>query len=81
MFTSALAKIVRAEKQTERLETKVAAFLSEKNYEIRENLDPETGRKTATFHIIGGDIPIEWSVIVGEIIHDLRSALDTPLRI
>jgi hypothetical protein len=75
LFTSALAKIARAEKQTESLKMEIASFLAEKNYEVRQDTDHKTGRKTAVFNILK-EIPIEWAIIIGEIIHDLRSALD-----
>ena len=75
LFASALAKIARAEKHTESLKSDIAVFLAEKNYEVRQDLDAETGRKTAIFHVLR-EVPIEWPIIVGEIVHNLRSALD-----
>ena len=75
LFPSALAKIARAEKHAESLKSEIAAFLAEENYEVRQNFDAETGRKTAIFHVLR-EVPVEWSVILGEILHNLRSALD-----
>src|SRR5262245_59828160 len=75
MFKSALAKIERAQKQTDSLEAEIAAFRAKNKCEIREHFDPATGKKEAIVRVTG-KIPIEWSVILGEIMHDLRSALD-----
>ncbi len=74
-FASALVKIARAEKHIESLKSEITAFLAEENYEVRQNFDTETGRKTAIFHVLR-EVPIGWAVIFGEILHNLRSALD-----
>jgi hypothetical protein len=75
MFESALAKIDRAQKHTDSLETEIAAFRAENTCEIRQHFDPGTGRKSATVHV-SRNIPIEWAIVIGEIMYDLRSALD-----
>ncbi len=74
-FPSARAKIDRAEKQAQNLQADLAAFLQDRIYEIRESFDPQTGIKTATYHIIR-PIPAEWPIVMGEIVHNFRSALD-----
>ena len=75
LFVSALAKIARAEKQTDGLKSEIATFRAENTCEIRQHFDPETSRKSAVIHIVR-ELPIEWAIILGEIMHDLRSALD-----
>jgi hypothetical protein len=75
MFTSALAKVSRAEEQTGALEREIDAFFAEKTYEIRESFDAKTSWKEATFFVLR-EPPLRWAVIIGEIFHDLRSALD-----
>lgn len=76
LFLSARIKIDRASEQTEALESEFERFYTEQTYTVRQPFDPETGRKKAIFTVTRPLDP-RWSAILGEIIHDLRSALDT----
>jgi len=76
MFTSALEKVARAQEQTAALEREIATFLAEDTYKVREHMDTQTGRKTAIFGILKEPPVIRWGVMVGEVFHNLRSALD-----
>lgn len=69
------AKIDRAREQTNALQSEFEAFYADKAHSVRETFDPETGRKKAVFSTL--PIPLRWGAIVGEIVHDLRSALDS----
>jgi hypothetical protein len=75
-FPSARAKIDRARQQTDALASELERFYAELTYSVRERFDAATGRKTAIFTVTKPLVPT-WSAIIGEIVHDLRSALDT----
>jgi hypothetical protein len=74
-FPSARAKIDRASEQTDILESEFEAFYADRAHSVREAIDPETGRKKAIFSTL--PIPLRWGALIGEIVHDLRSALDS----
>lgn len=74
LFDSAYAKIERANQQTDALKKIFESFYESKPYIIRQELYPQAGEKRLIFH--ADPLPLEWSVIIGEIVHDLRSALD-----
>jgi hypothetical protein len=75
LFASAEEKIRRATHHTNSLKGDVARFFAEKTYEIRQVPNFETGRKQAVYRALA-DLPGEWPIILGEIMHNLRSALD-----
>ena len=74
-FNSSRAKIVRAREQLHTLERKIDRFCKSKSYTIKKERDLQTGEDLMIFHATK-PIPLKWSIIIGEIIHDLRSALD-----
>lgn len=74
LFDSARAKIERARKQTDALQAKFESFYKSKPYAIRQELDTQAGEKRLVFH--AEPLPLEWPIIIGEIVHNLRSALD-----
>lgn len=74
LFDSARAKTNRARKQANALKEIFESFYKSKPYTFRQELYPEVGEKRLIFYTI--PLPLEWSVIIGEIVHDLRSALD-----
>jgi len=74
LFDSARAKIERARQQTDALRAVFEGFYKSQSYSIRQELDPQAGEKRLVFH--ADPLPLEWSVIIGEIVHNLRSALD-----
>lgn len=74
LFDGARAKIERARKSTDALQAVFERFYESKAYSIRQELDPQAGEKRLVFR--AGTLSLEWSVIIGEIAHNLRSALD-----
>jgi hypothetical protein len=74
IFDSSYAKIERARKQTDALQAALEGFYKNKSYSLRQELDTQAGEKRLVFH--ADPFPLEWSVIIGEIVHNLRSALD-----
>lgn len=69
-----LARIERARKQTDALQAEFERFYESKPYSFQQELNPQVGEKRFIFHAT--PLPLEWSVIIGEIMHNLRSALD-----
>lgn len=71
------AKIERANRQIITLQQSVQGFFRDNLYEIRE---AERKSKAGNYplRVKSGpqEFPIDWSVVIGEIAHDLRSALD-----
>jgi len=68
-------KLGRAEAQIDQLEAEIARFLRRDTYEITQDFDPATGRCTLYF-VVKHRPPLGWSVAIGEVVHNLRSALD-----
>jgi len=75
LFDGARAKLERAREQLQSLQAEFQAFLQTEHHAVDVVFDAETGVKTAVYRIIR-HFPIRWAVIIGEIIHDIRSALD-----
>lgn len=74
-LTGCRTKLGRAETDLDQLEAEIARFLRRDSYEIAQQFDAETGRCTLTF-LAKHPPPLAWSVAIGEIVHNLRSALD-----
>lgn len=71
------AKIKRADEHVRNLTSEIMAFWNTPNrYAIAPQRDPETGDEV--FYLNGNDLrpPPRWGVIVGDVFHNLRSALD-----
>jgi hypothetical protein len=68
-------KVGRAKCHINELEALVGCFLAKNPYEIVEKQDPQTGQNRAWVKIHADPAP-EWSPIIGDILHNLRSALD-----
>ena len=68
-------KLGRAQSQLEQLDAEMARFLRRDAYEITQRFEPDTGRCTLSF-VVKHRPPLSWSVTIGEIAHNLRSALD-----
>jgi hypothetical protein len=67
-------KIGRAKSHLEELGTKVNEFLGNQSFRVEVSEDDEGD---LVYRIkIGSLVPVEWSAIVGDIVHNLRSALD-----
>jgi hypothetical protein len=72
---STMVKIERAKEHVRNLQSEISTFWGSNKYTITPEDDPETGDEVFRFH--GNlELPLNWSVIIGEALHDLRSALD-----
>jgi len=71
------AKIERANRQIITLQQSVQGFFRDNLYEIRE-AEHKSKAGNYPLRVKSGpqEFPIDWSVVIGEIAHDLRSALD-----
>lgn len=68
-------KLEWASKQFDSLKSAFSQFVNSHPYETVRNFDPQSGEHYAT--VIRGDTDMsEWSLRVGDIVHNLRSALD-----
>jgi len=74
------AKICRAGQHINALDAEFREFTKPEFYKIiRAEINPKTGKQTLRISSPVNslaDIPSHWSVVVGEICHDLRSSLD-----
>jgi hypothetical protein len=68
-------KIDRAKKHLADLHTAIAAFEGRKPHTVVMEIDRQSGYELYRFHE-RETIPLEWGAIVGDCIHNLRSALD-----
>jgi hypothetical protein len=68
------AKIERANDNIGNLDNEIAAFVHPENYIIVRHVDHKA--QECTFTARGQTIPLRFSVLIGEIIHHLRSSLD-----
>jgi len=78
-FVGAIGKLVRAKFQLKDLNERLRFFAESQPYRITEHfeLSPGKGIGDYTFTLRKPKIPNrEWGVLVGEIVHNLRSALD-----
>jgi hypothetical protein len=69
------AKLARADEHLKALDAEIPVFLDSNPHTYRGHIDREASRYVVTIHITRPP-PIEWSVIVGDFVHNLRSALD-----
>lgn len=69
------AKIERANEQVLALEAQIQEFLAADPYVVRPEYDARNGEDLYRAHVLR-EPPPRISVIVGEVVHDLRSALD-----
>ncbi len=70
-----MLKLRRAEHGLHTLGAEVAAFFETEPYDVREEFRSDERKFTYTV-IICREPPAQFGVIVGEIVHNLRSALD-----
>jgi hypothetical protein len=68
-------KLDRAYEQVEALNGLIGGFLRRKPYEPVGKFDREAGEYFVLIRV-RDDPPIQWSVLIGEVVHNLRSALD-----
>jgi hypothetical protein len=69
------AKITRADQSIIELKAEIDAFLKPNPYSLIPEDDPQAGQIVWRAKTIRG-CPPEWSARIGEVVHDLRSALD-----
>jgi hypothetical protein len=69
------AKIERAKEHIRDLNAEWQAFRATDSYGIRVDLDPQTGERVYRFEI-RQQISIDIATIIGDAVHNLRSALD-----
>jgi hypothetical protein len=69
------AKIERSKEQIDYLESEFTAFVEANSTGVTREEDPQTGEWVFRFQMFR-DVPLRLSVIVGEVLHDLRSSLD-----
>jgi hypothetical protein len=70
-----LSKIQRAKKHIEELISALEAFWDSEPNSVRFEDEPTTGRRTYYLDRVT-DVPLEIPVIIGDVLHNLRSALD-----
>ena len=75
LWTAPLLKIERAEHRINDLNGKLAGFLAEKPFETVTRYDPERDEFTLR-RKTNKSIPSEFSLIIGDAVHNLRCALD-----
>ena len=68
-------KTERAKKHIRNLEGEIIAFGMGEPYRIATEIDADTGEKIYRMKVFGG-ISGEWPLIIGDAVHNLRSALD-----
>ncbi len=69
------AKVERATDHLNALKSEIAQFCELNAHEVRHEADFQAGEKTLVYYA-RENIPLRWSIVIGEIIHNLRSALD-----
>lgn len=75
LLSSTEAKIARAKKHLAELEVEVAAFHGRNPYRIETDRNSEPGHELYRFRFVEA-IPREWGTVIGDVIHNLRGALD-----
>lgn len=68
-------KLERAERHLKELEDAIAAFLASQPYSVVVDIDPKTGEEVHRLRV-HKCLPNDLSVIIGDVAHNLRSALD-----
>ena len=75
-FTSATAKIARADDQIKALVSDLDAYCTFIKGQIDHEIDKDANTQVWVYRGTTPDAPIEWSVRIGEILYNLRSVLD-----
>ena len=75
MFDTARAKLGRARKHLDQLRRDIAEYVAPGNaYTVRQERHPDTGHRV--LHTTFRDVDPEWPLVIGDCLHNLRSALD-----
>jgi hypothetical protein len=69
------AKLNRADENIGNLNSEIVKLLGEKLYPILKNLDNESFQKAVDDHS-SVEVPLRFSILAGEIVHQMRSSLD-----
>ena len=69
------ARIARANEHVKSLQTDIDAFCCRNAHDVRHEIDTETGEKIVVYYA-REELPVTWSIVIGEIAHNLRSSLD-----
>jgi hypothetical protein len=75
-LSGAREKVSRALEQFNSLEAEVGPWIAGQPHQFRVDFKAETQRWTNSVENFGEEPPLRFAVIIGEIVHDLRSALD-----
>ncbi len=75
LLKSAYLKVERAKQQVTELESKISLFFEKRPYTIYRECDSKNGDELIVYYPTEA-IPLEWSVLIGEILFNLRSSLD-----
>ncbi len=69
------AKIARAEELWQELGAALVQFLEEGPYRSEGSFDARSSEWVLRFHVLE-EPPLRWGILVGDVVHNLRSALD-----
>jgi len=75
-MTDALRRINRAKKHLNILNREIGTFIASKPYRYGINKYPQEGYYIVRPYLVKGEYPIAWGLLIGEVAHGLRSALD-----
>lgn len=78
-FNGAIGKLIRARYQVQDLNERLRGFIESRAYRIREDFNLRPGQDVGDYTFTISDVSIpnrEWGVLIGETVHNLRSALD-----
>lgn len=78
-FNGAIGKLIRARFQLQDLNERLRDFVEARPYRIREEFKLRPGQDVGDYTFTIRDVSVpnrEWGVLIGEIVHNLRSALD-----
>lgn len=74
-MTDVMLRIKRSKKHLNILNREVRAFMASKPYRVEVSIDPKDGRYIIRPYLIK-QCPVSWGLLIGEVVHGLRSALD-----
>jgi hypothetical protein len=69
------ARIARAKEHLASLRAQIEDFCRRNAHEVRHEIDSESSEKIVVYYA-REEIPVGWSILIGEIAHNLRSSLD-----
>jgi hypothetical protein len=70
------AKLGRADEHLETLDKRIQGFLDTKPYRGVPDIDAEAGQSLIRAQVLREPPVIEWGLLIGDVLHNLRSALD-----